>query len=498
MDPVAALAVSGPGNFRGLCLIRQLHLPLSVEQAAGKDDQEAEVIQGIYGNLQRDTEGLSGLGGSQIVGAAQQRHRKQGCRRDMPYGKPAPQQPGPVGHIQQHEAVEKAEPVGNHIGKVEPMPDIVQLPDDEAQHEKQQQKYTAQLVPQLHFLCNQEQEGQLNGEYAAVDVGQALFEVGFQSTAHIAGHLPHGIQQSLPGIFRGDVQPEAFGKGVDTGLGGLKCRQSRYLQNGGHADGKQGKRRHTHQIQPRPPPAGEPADLVAEEDQSHKNADKKAYIIVGVDREEQRYGIQEEPLFPQQRDFSQNHQGQQSEGIQPHDVPLETHGPGAQGVKGAEGHQRKILFTVELLQEQGEEHAREPQLDGHQKREIAQQPFFGDKYAQQVQRACQIIGDQAKVVHAHADGPAVEQTLPLPQAAAEGYEEGIILMVHIRIQHGCLAEGNIAADEHDHQHPHTGEGKGQRRKIPFPFPRRRIRQFHRWTSRFFIDNALFYHIFPGR
>ena len=378
------------------------------------------------------------------------------------------------------------------------MPDVVQLPDNKAQHEKQQQEYCAQLVPELYFLRHQEEEGQLDRKHAAVQVRKPLLEIGLQSAAHIARHLTHGVQQPLPGILRGNIQPKALGKGIDAGLGGLQGRQGWKLQNGSHANGQQGENRNAHQIQPRPLPAGEPADLVAEEDQSHKNADKKAYIIVGVDREEQRYGIQEEPLFPQQGDFSQNHQGQQSKGIQPHDVPLETHGPGAQGVKGAEGHQRKILFPVELLQEQGEEHAREPQLDGHQKREIAQQPFFGDKYAQQVQRACQIIGDQAEVVHAHADGPAVEQTLPLPQAAAEGYEEGIILMVHIRIQHGCLAEGNIAADEHDHQHPHTGEGKGQRCKIPFPFPRRRIRQFHRWTSRFFIDNALFYHIFPGR
>ncbi len=34
-------------------------------------------------------------------------------------------------------------------------------------------------------------------------------------------------------------------------------------------------------------------------------------------------------------------------------------------------------------------------------------------------------------------------------------------MVHIRVQHGVLAEGLVAADEHDKEHPHAGNAESQ-------------------------------------
>ena len=43
----------------------------------------------------------------------------------------------------------------------------------------------------------------------------------------------------------------------------------------------------------------------------------------------------------------------------------------------------------------------------------------------------------------------------------KSHEEGIILMIHIGIQHGILAEGLIAADQHNKQHSHAGKGKSQ-------------------------------------
>ena len=56
--------------------------------------------------------------------------------------------------------MEEAEPVRDHIGEVETMPDIVQLPDDEAEHKEHQQEHTADLVPELDLLGGQEQEAE--------------------------------------------------------------------------------------------------------------------------------------------------------------------------------------------------------------------------------------------------------------------------------------------------------------------------------------------------
>ena len=349
------------------------------------------------------------------------------------------------------------------------MPDVVQLPDDEAQGEKQQQPYGADLIPEPDLLGHQEEPAEHQGDHAAVDIGQTLFEVGLQGPAQVPRHLPHGIQQPLPVVGGGNVQPEAPGEGVDAGLGGLQRRQGRQLQNGRHADGQQGEEGDPQQVLACPLQPREPADLIAEKDQGHKDAHKKAHIIVGIHPKEQGDGVQEEPLLLEQPDLPQDHQGQQGKGIQPHDVPLEAQGPGAQGVKGPEYHGGEVLFPVELFQQQEEKQPRQSQLDGHQQRKIAQQPLFRHQNAEKVQGACQIVGDEPQIIQAHANAPVVQQTLPGPQGPAKGHKEGVILMVHIGIQHGGLAERLVAADEHHQQHPHKGEQKGQRRKIPFGF-----------------------------
>ena len=49
---------------------------------------------------------------------------------------------GMVCHVQQHKTIQEAETIGDHIGEVEAMPDIVQLTDDKADiKEQQKQKF---------------------------------------------------------------------------------------------------------------------------------------------------------------------------------------------------------------------------------------------------------------------------------------------------------------------------------------------------------------------
>ena len=121
---------------------------------------------------------------------------------------------------------------------MEAVPDIVQLTNDEADIKEQQQSHRAQLVRKLDILGCQIQESQYNRTHAAVKVRQAFLEIGFQTAAHIACHLTHGIQQSLPSVFAGDIQPETLRKIVDAGLGSLQGCQRRQLQNRCHTDSK--------------------------------------------------------------------------------------------------------------------------------------------------------------------------------------------------------------------------------------------------------------------
>ena len=289
------------------------------------------------------------------------------------------------------------------------MPDIVELADDKAEIKKQQQKYRAQLVPQLYLPCHKVQKAQQNAAHAAVQVGKPLLERGLQAAAHVARHLAHGIQKPQKRIGRGDIQPEALWKIVYAGLCGLQRRQGRKGQHGSHADGNGGKHRHEAQVRKEPAKPLGAADLIAEKHQRHKNTGEQANIVVGENGQEQRQGIQNEFPFPQKGNFPQNHQRQQGKGVQPHNIPLVAQGPGAQGVKASEESNGKIIFPMELFQQQPKEKAGKAQLDGHQKREIGQQPLFRYQNAEQVQWRRQIVGYKAQVVHAHAHIPAVQQ-----------------------------------------------------------------------------------------
>ena len=68
---------------------------------------------------------LDYFGRQQLIGAGQKAPRdhsgKDNCKR-LEF---TPQGPRPIGHEKQNEAVEETEPVGNHIGEVESVPNII-------------------------------------------------------------------------------------------------------------------------------------------------------------------------------------------------------------------------------------------------------------------------------------------------------------------------------------------------------------------------------------
>ena len=210
-------------------------------------------------------------------------------------------------------------------------------------------------------------------------------------------------------------------------------------------------------------------NLIAEKQQQHKNAGKETDIIVGQDGKAEGHGIQTHFPFLQQCQGTEGNQGQQGEGIQPHDIPLITQRPGAQGVKAAEHGNRQIAPAEAALQEQGKKQAGKAQLHRHQQGEILQQPTFRYHDAEQIQRRGQIIGDETQIIHTQTHAPAVEQRVTAAQGAAEGNKKRIVLMVHIRIEHGILAEGLIPADEHHHQHSHERKSERQNQRIPLRF-----------------------------
>ena len=65
-----------------------------------------------------------------------------------------------------------------------------------AEVKEHQQKHSADLGPALYLFGKQVREHEEYADNAAVEVGQALLEAGFDGAAHVARHLPHGVQQA--------------------------------------------------------------------------------------------------------------------------------------------------------------------------------------------------------------------------------------------------------------------------------------------------------------
>ena len=123
----------------------------------------------------------------------------------------------------------------------------------------------------------------------------------------------------------------------------MQSSQGGKLQNSSHADGKEGEQGDPAKIAEEFAKTLPAANLIAEEQQKDENANKETNIVVGIDGKEERDGIQEELLVPQQPNGSQSNQGQQGKGIQPHYIPLITQCPGTQSIEAAKEGNGQIV-----------------------------------------------------------------------------------------------------------------------------------------------------------
>ena len=313
------------GFFHSLCflLFRQQVL-MPIEHQAQIQSQESEIEHqkcGIFDFL--------------LVGQ-QQRHAHGGSGQDLPDFYLIPQKPGTISHIQQHKAKEEAEAVRDLIGKMEAVPNIVQLANEEAAHKKQQQHHAADFVPDLHRTGQQEQHCQCYGENAAIQIGKAIDIGRCQAACHLAGYGLHTLQHRRDGCpngstpqrkqfpayrsgrfllgglkriprisgnrhrFAGDhIDLKSLGEFIDAGVGILQRSQRRQLQNRCHTDGQYRKYTDAEEILQTAPHTLKSAQLIAEKQQQHENADKKAYIVVRQNGQRQGDGIQHIFFIPQ-------------------------------------------------------------------------------------------------------------------------------------------------------------------------------------------------------
>lgn len=90
-------------------------------------------------------------------------------------------------------------------------------------------------------------------------------------------------------------------------------------------------------------PAVPAADAPDKEAQPDKNAAEEREIVIAQQRECQRQRIQAEAALAQQADHAGQHQRQESQRIEPDDVPIVARHKGAQGVHHGKRHERRLV-----------------------------------------------------------------------------------------------------------------------------------------------------------
>ena len=126
----------------------------------------------------------------------------------------------------------------------------------------------------------------------------------------------------------------------------------------------------------------------------------------------------------------------------------------------------KIIFAEDIFQEVSKEQAGKTHLQGHQQREEVQHRCLRHKHCQQVQGRGEVVGKQAQIIQTHTNIPIVQQTVSVQQCLTEGFEEGEILVVVVRVKHRILTEGVAFCAIHIDQHTDQRKQKSQQQVQP--------------------------------
>ena len=370
---------------------------------------------------------------------------------------------GAVGHIDQHEAEQKAEAVRQHIGEVSAVENVVKLADDKAHGEKYQQECAVDLFPQGYFFAAEIQHGQRKNHHAAVDIGQTLHGGGGDHGAQIGEDLAHGIQNAEEGGFLAHVDGEFGGEAVDGGRGALQPQIGRNGQQRRHTDGQQGEKGDAEEPAPEAAALFPVADTLADKDQQHKNAGEQADVIAHEDGQCQRGRVQNVLALPQQPQRAQHHQRQNGHRIQPDGVPVVAHEKSAQGIgRGEEGH-RPLLAVKEAAQHYGEKQSGAADAHQHGQGIKRQQPGLRQQCRQEIKGTGQIIGHERQVVGAHAARPGEQQGIAVLQLPVQIQIEGIILVPLVVRQNHLIAKGPDPVERP--QNPYNEKGDKKRQQI---------------------------------
>ena len=471
----------------------------------------------------KDRHNSGGQGGHHAVGAddaVEQQGHGQDQRRGAPAAQPFQLGVGPEGHKDHGKGPQEAEAVGQHIGEMGAVPQIVQGAEQEAVGKEQQQQHREDPLPQGDPLAAQIDHRQDHGEEAAEDVRAALHGGGLRQSPHAGEHRAQSLQRNAKSrqeraeSFRPQGNHQLMEAHPGGGKGGIAAEGGRLsaeeaeqlrqtapvdLLHGsliGHAgdlddvhgvgfrelvDGRGGAlqpqiggdrqhSRHAHGDQTEQgdapeagPEAGHvvPVDHVpADEDQHDPDADEQADVVAAIDGQRQADHIEHVAAIPQQAEGPQGHQGQQGHRVQPDGVPIVAHHKGAEGVgRGEEGH-RQLVPAKGFFQEDGTEQPRQTDADQHRQGVPGQQKSLRQQRRRQIQRAGQIIGKQRQVAGPHAGIPGVQQGPPVLQPGPQIQEEGIVLVPLVMGQYHFGAKGDDSADRPHHAHDEQGQEKG--------------------------------------
>ena len=352
--------------------------------------------------------------------------------------------------------------MGQHIRKMEPVPDKVELTDHKAELEKDDQPRAEEPLALFDPRAKEEQNRQEDRKHTAVDVGQALLGRGLDKGDRVGDRLADALQHAAEVGAGADIDGKLRGEGVPGGLRMTQGKVRRNGQHGRHHHTDNRAARHFEDIEAGFFQALEVDDGIAHADKEHKDTAKQADVIVGKDRQRQRQDIQTVLSVPEQGKGPRDHQRQQGNRIQPDDVPVIAHDKGAQRVHDAESGDRDVTALKADAHEQRKEQSAQADLDAGDDIQKLAQRLGRHKDGEEVQRACQIISDQGKIVRAAAGLPCPQQRAAGAQLIVIVDKEGIVLMPQVGDEDLVLAERRYLCYGKGKKHQDKGNKKSQR------------------------------------